>query len=213
MWRDQNTGFQWRYRFSDQLLIVFPIIDTTQPRCWKPVGLNIQSQDSHGVYLAWESGENNRTWEVAYGRADEDPEGYPTMLTATPECTLTGLTAGVEYAARVRASCFYNTMYSSWTDTVRFTREGEPVNVVAPDNNADGIQLMPNPANGSVAVLSPLEIELIEVYDEKGSRVLEQKGQNRTTSVAFDVSKWTKGTYVVLVQTPTGTTAKRLVVN
>jgi hypothetical protein len=103
-------------------------------------------------------------------------------------------------------------MYSSWTDTICFTREGEPLNIVAPDNT-DEIQLMPNPSSGSVVVLSSLEIELVEVYDEKGSRVLEQKGQNRMTSVAFDVSKWAKGTYVVVVHTPSGTTTKRLVVN
>ena len=101
-------------------------------------------------------------------------------------------------------------MYSSWTDTICFNREGEPLDIVVPDNNIGNIQLMPNPASGNVMVLSPLEIELIEVYDEKGTRVLEQKERNHTTSVGFDVSKWAKGTYVVLVQTPTGTTAKRL---
>ena len=213
MWKNQTTGFQWRYAFSDQVLIVFPIIDTTQPRCWRPVGLNVQSQDSSGVYLAWEGGENNQTWEVAYGRADEEPNGYATRITSSPAYTLTGLTAGVEYAVRLRAICFDNTMYSSWTDTICFNREGEPLDIVVPDNNIGNIQLMPNPASGNVMVLSPLEIELIEVYDEKGTRVLEQKERNHTTSVGFDVSKWAKGTYVVVVHTPSGTTTKRLVVN
>ena len=207
------SDFQWEHHYEDKVWIIFPIIDTTQPRCWRPVGLNVQSQDTDGVYLAWEGGENNQTWEVAYGRADEDPDGYATRRASSPECTLTDLTAGVEYAVRVRANCFGNTMYSSWTDTICFNREGEPLDIVVPDNNIGNIQLMPNPASGNVVVLSSLEIEWVEVYDEKGSRVLEQKGQSRTTSVAFDVSKWAKGTYVVVVHTPSGTTTKRLVVN
>ncbi|MBQ6069127.1 MAG: T9SS type A sorting domain-containing protein [Bacteroidales bacterium] len=75
------------------------------------------------------------------------------------------------------------------------------------------VRLMPNPANRMVTVMSSYVIEKLEVYDEKGARVLEQKEQGRMTSVSLDVSKWTKGTYVVLVHTPAGTTSKRLVVN
>ena len=113
----------------------------------------------------------------------------------------------------MRASCFDNTMYSGWSDTIRFTREGNPLYIISPDNGSDAIRLMPNPASGRVTVMSSSAIEKIEVYDEKGNHVLEQKEQNRTTSVGFDVSKWAKGAYVVLVYTPSGTTAKRLVVN
>ena len=213
MWKDQTTGFQWRYAFSDQVLIVFPIIDTTQPRCWRPVGLNVQSQDSSGVYLAWEGGENNQTWEVAYGRADEEPNGYATRTTSSPAYTLTGLTAGVEYAVRLRAICFDNTMYSSWTDTICFNREGEPLDIVVPDNNIGNIQLMPNPASGNVTVMSSYGIDGVEVYDVRGERVLELSGIGRVTTTGFDVSKWEKGAYVVLVRTPAGTASKRLVVN
>ncbi len=212
MWKDQSNGFQWRYYFGELVLIIFPIIDTTQPRCWKPVGLNLQSQDTDGVYLAWERGENNHAWEVAYGPANDDPEGYSTLATTTPECTLRGLAAGVEYAARVRAICFDNTMYSSWTDTMRFTRDGEPLSIISPDDNSDGIRLMPNPASGSVVVMSSYGIEGVEVYDVRGERVLTLSGAERGTTAGFDVSKWAKGAYVVLVRTRAGTASKRLVV-
>ncbi len=207
------TGFQWEHKYEDRVWIIFPIIDTTQPRCWRPVGLNLQSQDTDGVYLAWECGENNHAWEVAYGPANDDPEGYSTLATTTPECTLRGLAAGVEYAARVRAICFGNTMYSSWTDTLRFTREGEPLSIISPDDNSDGIRLMPNPASGSVVVMSSYGIEGVEVYDVRGERVLTLSGAERGTTAGFDVSKWAKGAYVVLVRTRAGTASKRLVVN
>ena len=214
MWKDYEApNNQWMYFFEDVVYLIFPIIDTTQPRCWRPLEFNVQRQDADGVYLAWEGGENNRAWEVAYGRADDDPEGYATLATARPRYTLTGLDGGVEYAVRVRSICFDNAMYSSWTDTLRFTREGGPVSVVTPDEDGDGIRLMPNPSSGNVVVESDCGIERVEVYDAKGERVAELTGTGRGTTADFDVSAWAKGSYVVLVHTPTGTASKRLVVN
>lgn len=88
--------------------------------------------------------------------------------------------------------------------------------IVVPDDRSDlsrFVRLMPNPASGGVTVMSSYGIDGLEVYDVRGERVLELSGVGRGTSAGFDVSKWTKGTYVVLVHTPVGTTAKRLVVN
>ena len=130
--RGSYTNFQWEYHHDDCVLIIFPIIDTTQPRCCKPLGLNVQMQDSGGVYLALDTATSNHTWEVAYGRADDDPQAYATFTATTPVCVLTSLDPGVEYAVRVRAICFDNTLYSSWTDTVRFTRIGDPLTIDSP---------------------------------------------------------------------------------
>ena len=71
---------------------------------------------------------------------------------------------------------------------------------------------MPNPASGSVVVMSSYGIEGVEVYDERGERVLTLSGAERGTTAGFDVSKWAKGAYVVLVRTRAGTASKRLVV-
>ena len=87
------------------------------------------------------------------------------------------------------------------------------LSAIRSDVEAESVQLMPNPASGKVTVMSSSAIDKIEVYDEKGNRMLGQRELNRTISVGFDVSKWAKGAYVVLVYTPSGTTAKRLVVN
>ena len=48
------------------------------------------------------------------------------------------------------------------------------------------------------------------MYDARGGRVYDSPVKG--TSTGFDVSSWAKGTYVVLVRTPAGTAAKRLVV-
>lgn len=84
---------------------------------------------------------------------------------------------------------------------------------VVPDDRSDlsrFVRLMPNPASESVVVMSSYGIKSIEVYDIRGERVIEQDGNG--TSTDFNVSKWPKGAYVVLVHTPMGTAAKRLLV-
>ena len=69
---------------------------------------------------------------------------------------------------------------------------------------------MPNPASGSVLISSSYRIDRVEAYDVRGEKVMEQPTEGR--KAAFDVSAWPKGAYVVLVRTPAGTAAKRLVV-
>jgi hypothetical protein len=91
----------------------------------------------------------------------------------------------------------------------------DTVVVASPEENGLSryVQLMPNPASGSVTVMSSYGIDGVEVYDVRGERVLELSGIGRVTTTGFDVSKWEKGAYVVLVRTPAGTASKRLVVN
>ena len=208
MWKADWTNFEWERNHDDRLFIIFPIIDTTQPRCWRPVGLNVQMQDSVGVYLAWDTATNNRTWEVAYGRADNDPEAYPTFTTATPACTLTSLDPGVEYAARVRALCFDNTLYSSWTDTIRFTRIGDPLSAATPD--AGRLRLMPNPAHKEITILSDTPVRHFAIYDMQGHTVLSAQADSR--EVPVDISSLAKGNYVLRATTPLGTLTSKLTV-
>ena len=168
--RGSYTNYQWAHYYDDWILIIFPIIDTTQPRCWRPTGLSVQAQDSLAVYLAWDTATNNRTWEVAYGRADQDPEAYATLTTVSPECVLTSLDPAVEYAARVRALCYDNTMYSSWTDTVRFTRIGAPLTIDSP--TAGRLRLIPNPAHNEITILSDTPVRHFAIYDMQGHTVM-----------------------------------------
>ena len=207
MWREENYSIPWSHVYDDLVLIIFPIIDTVQPRCEKPLGLNIR-QDSMVVYLAWDTGSNNRTWEVAYGLADEDPETYPTLTTSTPTCTLTALSAGEEYAARVRASCFDNARYSGWSDTVRFVREGEPLSIS--NLNDGGIRLLPNPASTEVQILSDWDLRHIAIYDMQGHAVMTQQADGK--GVLVDISGLAKGSYVVRTTTTHGISTSKLTI-
>lgn len=73
-----------------------------------------------------------------------------------------------------------------------------------------GTVIRPNPAHGSVQVVSVMELERVEVYNAIGVKVWEQEADG--TVVTIDVSRWTSGTYVVMVHTPLGIAKKQLVV-
>ena len=89
--------------------------------------------------------------------------------------------------------------------TAMFT---DPVGIATADSGS--VRLQPNPASGSVVVMSSYGIERVEVYDARGRRVYEQAASGTTTG--FDVSGWAKGAYAVVVYTLAGIATKRLVV-
>lgn len=131
---------------------IWAILDTTPipaDTCKSVTGLAV-TQDSTDAVASWTRGDFNQKWQVAYGRADADPEGYTILNTTSESYVLRHLTPGVEYAVRVRASCFDDTTYSEWCDTVRFVRQGTPQgigSVLQPYTS-----IAPNPAHGRMTV-------------------------------------------------------------
>lgn len=195
------NNYAWEYLYDSYVWFIFPIIDTVQPVpevCEPPVGLNVQRQDSTGLCLAWEPGDNNRSWVVAYGLANDDPESYTRLATTSPSHTLRYLTPGTEYAARVRAVCFDENTYSDWSDTIRFTREGD-VSITPADKLDNGLRLYPNPAHNEVTLHSNILLRQVAVFDTKGHKVLEQKAQGYKATL--DVRSLPKGSYVVRATT------------
>jgi len=70
--------------------------------------------------------------------------------------------------------------------------------------------VMPNPASGKVRVTSSFGLSGIEVFDGQGRCVHEAPAAGYQT--AFDVSSWPRGTYLVRIHTPMGTTTRKLTV-
>ena len=121
----------------------------------------------------------------------------------------------------VRTVCSeYDTLrWSEWSSAMHMcvhydidtSQHNEGIEVLEDgDDLSRYVQLMPNPTSGSVVVMSSYGMEWVEVYDARGSKVYNSPANGTLTG--FDVSSWVKGTYVVLVHTPAGTAAKRLVV-
>ena len=223
--------YQWHWVMSDQFLMVLPIIEVVDtsfanaPECPRVSGLFLRGNYTDTVTLQWEQDSLHREFELSYGRDGIAPEdGTIVRLNNTTRWQFTDTAyCDTPMVAYLRTVCReYDTLrWSDWSSMrwqLHYERPADTTQheeIEVPDDRSDlsrFVRLMPNPASGSVVVMSSYGIDGLEVYDVRGNRVLEHKVEGRGRSVGFDVTGWTKGTYVVLVHTPTGIATKRLVV-
>ena len=214
------------YYEAPAFMLVFPILprDTVFPACPKVGGLLTRGNYTDTVTVQWAHDSLHSEFELSYGREGTRPEDG-TIVTVNDNHwlftdTMYRDTPMVSY---VRTVCReYDTLrWSEWNGPIRWrlhhetsdTTHHEGIEVADDGSNLSRfVQLMPNPTSGNVMVMSSYGIDRMEVYDVRGEKVLEQSGTERRTVAGFDVSSWAKGAYVVLVYTPSGTVAKRLVV-
>lgn len=195
---------------GDAQFCIWAIMDTTPvmvDTC-KVVSNIAVEQDSAGAYIAWQGGDHNRKWQVAYGRADEDPEGYAVFNTTSESFSLLYLIPGVEYAVRVRGNCFDDTTFSDWSDTVRFVRQGMPTDIDEALQPCTSVT--PNPASSRVTVTSAFDISRITFYDMQGRAVLSTEAQGLTATL--NVQGLPAGSYVVGITTSRGLSTRKLVI-
>ena len=88
--------------------------------CIKPTGLTVDDIDSHSVTLSWTS--DGDAWNVQYKKATETEWTDVSGTVTVNPYTLSGLTPGTAYQARVRTYCSA-TDQSNWTDAVSFTTD------------------------------------------------------------------------------------------
>ncbi|MBR5353206.1 MAG: T9SS type A sorting domain-containing protein [Bacteroidales bacterium] len=208
-WANETSGVFWAP-------FLFPIFDTTGMGL-RPFGLpcgmveNFRAANiwDGNAMMVWDGASEHNRWELAVGRADEDPSGYRIYRVNSTSRVLSGLDSNAVYAARVRAECTPKTNYSDWSDTVQFCigmsqPEGMP-SVVDQFTN-----LAPNPASKRVAVMSSFGLRRVALYDMKGRCAMETDCAGY--AVELDVSALPEGAYIAVVTTPGGTVTKRLVV-
>ena len=179
----------------------------------------------------WDAGVHQREWEVAYGLATDDWTDYTHVTTTAPTVTLSGLVPEAQYSVVVRGDCGRDNL-GPWSELYPFPApeadttgtgggeggeggeggdEGGDTTAVVPTTNlARFTQVLPNPAEDVVYVVSSYTLRHIDVYDLRGRKVLDQDAEGVTAT--FDVSDWPKGVYVVAIRTPQGLATKRLVV-
>lgn len=204
---------RWLYRDKGDLFCIFPIIDTTGsyrvPDSCKGVrNFGMPYQDSNYAYLTWDRGRFNQTWQVAYGPAEDSVESYTVEPCTTESFMLRGLTPGVEYAARVRGTCFEGEAFSEWSDTVRFVRHTGTEGIAS--QLTPYISLSPNPASSRVVVASSAALRRVTLYDLQGHAVYDQDATGFT--VEIDVQSLSSGLYIVAVITSQGLITQKLTI-
>ena len=220
--------YQWHWMPTDQFMMVLPIIEVVDtsfanaPECPVVSGLFVRGNYTDTVTVQWDYDSLHPEYQLWYGpEADFETHNAMVSLRTNKWVFSDASYADKQMVAYVRTVCHeYDTLrYSEWGLPIRFMLHHEEQDTTghgdigvpeAGDDLARFVQLMPNPACGSVLVSSSYSISRVEAYDVRGEKVMDQPTEGRTAVI--DVTAWPKGAYVVLVRTPQGTAAKRLVV-
>ena len=225
---------QWYNIPSNQFLMVLPIINVVDssfanaPACPRVSGIFLRGNYTDTVTLQWAYDALHDEFEVSYGPDGTAPDDGTVVTVRDNKWQFADSAYNdTQMVVYVRTVCReYDTLrWSGWSvpmymrvhydiDTTQppDTTQQEGIDVLEDGGNLSRfVQLMPNPASGGVVVVSSYSMERVEVYDARGGKVYDSPAKGMSTG--FDVSSWAKGTYVVLVRTPAGTAAKRLVVN
>ena len=154
--------------------------------------------------LTWIPDTLQSLWQVSVGLVDRDvSEAFFDTLVTAPFLDIDSSMAPTVFTAHVRAICGEDYL-SVWVSVT-----ADPY-VSVSQTMAPDIQLVPNPADGLVRVVSSDGLRGIEVYDMTGRRMLAFTATS--TEVSFNVSDWSAGTYIVILRTIAGASVQRLVV-
>ena len=218
--------YQWHWMRTAQFMMVLPIIEVVDtsfanaPECPRASGVFVRGSYTDTVTMQWDYDSLHTEFEVSYGREGTPPDAGTIVTVYDNRWQFTDTAySDTPMVSYVRTVCReYDTLrWSGWSGSVRWRLHHDAdtnhTDIDVPEDQGDlsrHVRLMPNPAGGNVLVMSSYGMERVEVYDARGGKVYGQAASG--TTAGFDVSKWPKGAYVVLVRTAAGTAAKRLVV-
>ena len=220
--------YQWHWFPTCQFMLVLPIINVVDtsfanaPACPKVSGMFLRGNNTDTVTLQWAYDSLHGEFEVSYGPDGTAPGDGTVVTVFDNRWQFTDVAySDTLMVAYVRTVCReYDTLrWSGWSSPMNFrlhyvdTTTHHEEGIEVPEEGDDlsrFVRLMPNPASGSVLVMSSYGMERVEVYDARGGKVYDSPADG--TTAGFDVSSWAKGAYVVHVRTHAGTAAKRLVV-
>ena len=128
---------------------------------------------------------------------DVDTPGVFSIYGGNPN----GLLAGEDLHSLNGSSLF------SWMIEGRFTWDGVGIDAVdAPFE----VQFYPNPAADQVQVLSSYGMTRVEAYSLQGMKMADLRV--RGLGATLDVSRWSRGMYIIVIHTPAGNVTKKLAV-
>lgn len=221
---DGEGAREWhfsRYFRCAYIPMVFPIIDTLPLSvydtfaCPEPVGLRVQDQSDDCAVITWGSHTDHRAWQFVSVPDGGNPDDAVPIICNNPMRSLCGMVPGEVYTAYVRALCHHrdSVYYSDWVrlDSIYIGMpvDGQTTNIER--SMVDQLtQMMPNPANDEVCVMSSFNLRSVEVFDLQGRPLNHSEVDGHVFT--FNVSGWKPGLYLVNIHTSQGTTVRKLVV-
>lgn len=211
----------WHWDYGYGYWLNFPIIyvdSLYNPRfdCPAVENFRLEQMDSIRALFMWDANSDQDSWQLSYGLSGTLPDDGTIVNCPIQVGQIMGLDSGVHYDVYVRAVCNRDsTMYSDWsgpldvcwTDTTGGTTPGE-VGVVS---MLDALTyIVPNPASEYIQVMSSFRMSKVEVYNINGRKMLDKGVGDISTS--FSVHDWPSDVYIIIIHTPVGNVAKKLVV-
>lgn len=214
---------EWHWRYNRGFMLQFPIvvIDSSYiipPYECPPVeSPRVADQDNGQAILLWDTHADHNSWQISYGPQGTEPDDGTIVNCPIQVGRIDGLDTCTHYTAYVRAVCNHDSIcYSQWS---------EPVDIYLCDTTSGGggdpssvtsalsllTNIIPNPASTFATVYSSFQLTDLEAYDLRGNKVLDTKASG--ASATIDIADWPSGMYIVIVHTPAGNVAKKLVVN
>ena len=216
---------------------IFPILeqaaaDTVScPPAAKPYVL---ARSGNDVAIKWDTDQEHQLWQISFGPADVPPDSNNLFTNVSTTRTLGPLDTAVHYAAYVRGQCHHHCavhdtiLWGPWSDSLGIfigaiadTASSDTTATDTTSADTTGIRLtladqltrlFPNPASQQVTVASSLGIASVDLFDLKGTLRLHQSSDPSAHTITLDIAALDKGTYLIVISTPAGTTVKRLVV-
>lgn len=218
------TVNQWIDRYELDFFMIVPLIeaydtlwDYELPACPRVEWFNVTDQRGDTTVLRWQSADaTHREWQLSYGpRGSEPDDGTFVTCRGTSWRHIDSLHTGDSMSAWVRTVCRDEDYlrYGDWSHEVTWGGQPAPLWTGQPFGNVrlDGlVRLSPNPAHGRVEVASAYRLTGVEVYSMDGRQRYRADAQG--LACTFSVEGWPQGSYIVLVQTASGTSTKKLLV-
>ena len=207
-------------------MVEFPIIVVDS--CWiippyqcPPISnLRIAHQGEGRAVLYWDTHPDQNSWQTCWGPQGTPPDSCTMINNPTQVADIRNLDSCTHYDAYVRGVCYHDsTCYSDWVG---------PIDIYICDTTSSGggegegddtlrtitamnvlTNIIPNPATMQATVYSSFEISHLSVFDANGRMVYDTPASGHTATL--NLKGWTPGVYIVIVHTPAGKVAKKLV--
>lgn len=206
---------EWAWRELAEYLLIVPIIqvDTTIPvwnYCPPVENVQVSLVEDSCLILTWDDCVNYSSVTVRYGVT---PQGGATQWheieTEDNIFRLCGIDTLSEYRFTLQAHCDTSKQETDWSEELVYQYPVRHDVGTGDTPLSRHTHLVPNPAHESVVVNTGYTLRRIEVYNSRGILVYSEPAWGLTT--AIDLTGWPSGSYIVVVGTQKGRTAKVLV--
>lgn len=208
-YRDTYTSLGWHDTAVKSCVMIFPIVKygSVYANCTPVEGLHVIKQDDATFYFEWsDSTRSHLGWEFTYVPDGSSPDGGAVVDCSEAYASAT-VEPGILYRAYVRPRCVAN-RYGDWGTGEPFCYNCQPNAINTSDTS---ISLHPNPTFSVIEVASQKPIQLIEVFDTRGTLVFNTYPGPGVNTAQVDLSPYSDGVYMIKVHTSIGIATKQAI--